>query len=65
LKPANSIPSTTIIANTTTSTGNAPSTTGSVGYAPDAAWLAVRRHMQMTSFDDSIVGSFVFEYFVY
>ncbi len=48
---ANTVPS-------TTSTGNASSTTGSVGYAPDAAWLAVRRHMQMSSFDDLVVCFF-------
>ncbi len=39
----------------TTSISNGPSTTGAIGYAPDAAWLAVRRHMQMSSFDDLLV----------
>ena len=29
--------------------------TGAIGYAPDAAWLAVRRHMQANSFDDLMV----------
>jgi hypothetical protein len=33
---------------------------GTVGYAPDAAWLAIRRHMQISSFDDQVVRSFVF-----
>jgi len=28
---------------------------GTAGYAPDAAWLAIRRHMQIGSFDDQIV----------
>jgi len=60
LKPVNPIPSTTVNTNiiqSTTSTSNAPSTTGTIGYAPDAAWLAVRRHMQMSSFDDLLIKS--------
>lgn len=44
----------------TITTSNGPSTTGAVGYAPDAAWLAVRRHMQISSFDDLLVCSFLF-----
>jgi hypothetical protein len=58
LKPANPIPSTSVNTSSipsTTSTSNGPSTTGTIGYAPDAAWLAVRRHMQMNSFDDLLV----------
>jgi hypothetical protein len=58
LKPTNPISSTTVNTNTiqsTISTSNTPSTTGTIGYAPDAAWLAVRRHMQMSSFDDLLV----------
>ncbi|CAF4125732.1 unnamed protein product [Rotaria sp. Silwood2] len=58
LKSANPIPSTTANAGTiplTTSANNVPSTTGAIGYAPDAAWLAVRRHIQMSSFDDLLV----------
>jgi hypothetical protein len=48
----------------TTLTSNGPSTTGAVGYAPDAAWLAVRRHMQMSNFDDLIVClDFIFQIF--
>ncbi|CAF0764009.1 unnamed protein product [Adineta steineri] len=35
--------------------GNRPLTSGgAVGYASDAAWLAIRRHMQINSFDDPI-----------
>jgi len=44
----------------TTSTSNGPSTTGAIGYAPDAAWLAVRRHMQTSSFDDLLVCFILF-----
>ncbi|CAF1185080.1 unnamed protein product [Adineta steineri] len=42
----------------TTSNGPTATTTtatGTVGYAPDAAWLAVRRHMQISSFDDLLI----------
>lgn len=28
---------------------------GTVGYAPDAAWYAIRRHMQIGLFDEQIV----------
>jgi len=44
----------------TTSTSNGPSTSGAIGYAPDAAWLAVRRHMQTSSFDDLLVCFILF-----
>ena len=64
MKSVNSIPSTTtttttVIANPTssgTSNSHAPSNIGSIGYAPDAAWLAVRRHLQTSSFDDLLVS---------
>jgi len=39
---------------TTTTTATNSST---AGYAPDAAWLAIRRHMQSSSFDDLTVIS--------
>jgi hypothetical protein len=48
----------------TTSTSNGPSTTGAIGYAPDAAWLAVRRHMQMSSFDDLLVCFILFFFLI-
>jgi hypothetical protein len=49
-----------IPSNTTAATiSNGPSTIGSAGYAPDAAWLAIRRHLQTNSFDDLPVGRFV------
>ncbi|CAF0944579.1 unnamed protein product [Adineta ricciae] len=51
-KQKSAIPVTTSSTTTTASTTNGPSTSTTVGYAPDAAWLAVRRHMQVTSFDD-------------
>lgn len=38
-------------ATTTTTTASATNAT-TLGYAPDAAWLAIRRHMQNSSFDD-------------
>ncbi|CAF3709859.1 unnamed protein product [Rotaria sordida] len=58
LKSTNPISSTTANIGTISSAtiaSNVSSTTGTIGYAPDAAWLAVRRHMQMNSFDDLIV----------
>jgi hypothetical protein len=59
LKLTNLVPSTTTPATNPTpiqpniSTPN--NRQGTVGYAPDAAWLAIRRHMQISSFDDQIV----------
>ncbi|CAF3391643.1 unnamed protein product [Rotaria sp. Silwood1] len=58
LKSTHPISSTSVntgVVSSTTSSNNIPSTTGTIGYAPDAAWLAVRRHMQMNSFDDLLV----------
>ena len=54
LKPANPVNPSAI----PPPTNNGPPTTatGSIGYAPDAAWLAVRRHMQINSFDDLSVS---------
>jgi len=46
-------PITTTI-TTTTTTSAPPTNAGTIGYAPDAAWLAVRRHMQVNSFDDLV-----------
>ncbi|CAF4125231.1 unnamed protein product, partial [Rotaria magnacalcarata] len=60
MKSTNVTPSTTIHTNTITSTNSANYTTsgtGTIGYAPDAAWLAVRRHIQMNSFDDLSIKS--------
>lgn len=31
-----------------------------MGYAPDAAWLAIRRHMQIGSFDEQMVQKKIF-----
>lgn len=64
LKAANSNPSnpsaipqttTSVPAPITTTTTTTTTSTGAIGYAPDAAWLAVRRHMQVNSFDDLMV----------
>ncbi|UJR10745.1 hypothetical protein I4U23_014933 [Adineta vaga] len=58
-KAANSIIATNTNINhtnvTATTISNGPSTTNAIGYAPDAAWLAVRRHMQISSFDDLLI----------
>ena len=35
---------------------------GTLGYAPDAAWYAIRRHMQIGLFDEQIVrGNFLLD----
>lgn len=63
MKTNNPIPQTTINTNTVTSTNSTnhnTATTGNIGYAPDAAWLAIRRHMQMSSFDDLFVRFLLF-----
>jgi hypothetical protein len=55
-------PATSTITNTTSiptpisTNSNRSLPSGGTGYAPDAAWLAIRRHMQISSFDDQIVG---------
>jgi hypothetical protein len=59
----NPIPSTTANITSIPTTNTATITTnrsGTVGYAPDAAWLAIRRHMQINSFDDQIVSFYLF-----
>ncbi|UJR35052.1 hypothetical protein I4U23_027828 [Adineta vaga] len=50
LRLTNPVPTSTITINTTRST----TSTNSIGYASDAAWLAIRRHMQINSFDEQI-----------
>jgi hypothetical protein len=60
LKLTNLVPSTTTTTNPTPIQSNISTSNnrqGTVGYAPDAAWLAIRRHMQISSFDDQIVCS--------
>ncbi|CAF1004616.1 unnamed protein product [Adineta ricciae] len=51
LRSANPVPPATITINT----NRVPtSTTNSMSYASDAAWLAIRRHMQVNLFEDQI-----------
>ncbi|CAF1378133.1 unnamed protein product [Adineta steineri] len=58
-KLTNPVPPTNSNTATISTTSNGPTATttatGTVGYAPDAAWLAVRRHMQISSFDDLLI----------
>lgn len=47
------------LVNSSVSNPNLVSTinrTATMGYAPDAAWHAIRRHLQIYSFDDQVVG---------
>lgn len=61
LKSTNlTISTTTAAANphsiqTTLPPSNNSNRSGTIGYAPDAAWLAIRRHMQIGSFDEHMV----------
>ena len=63
-KLTNSINTSSTSPNTPINNINRTGSSGTNAYASDAAWLAIRRHMQMNSFDDLLVDIISIAYFI-